>query len=50
MTYIKYLNTRMYWSSEPGRRMDQITNVICVNRFSEIKCYLHFTNNLSALN
>jgi hypothetical protein len=50
MTYIKYPNTRMYWSSEPGLRMDQIANVMSVNRFSEIKRYLHFTNNLNASN
>lgn len=50
MTYIKYPNTRMYWSSEPGLRMDQIANVMSVNRFSEIKRYLHFINNLSAPN
>ncbi|KAE9545778.1 hypothetical protein AGLY_001321 [Aphis glycines] len=51
MTYIKYPNTRMYWStSEPGIRMDQIANVMAVNRFSLIKRYLHFANNLSVPN
>lgn len=51
MSYIKYPNNRMYWSiSEPGIRMDRIANAMSVNRFREIKRYLHFTNNLSIRN
>ncbi|KAL4121933.1 hypothetical protein QTP88_014349 [Uroleucon formosanum] len=51
MTYIKHPNTRIYWStSEPGIRMDQIANFMAVNRFSQIKRYLHFANNLSVPN
>lgn len=45
MTYIKYPQVRMYWSSLPGMRMDLIANSMTVNRFSEIKRFLHFTNN-----
>lgn len=50
MTYIKYPNVRMYWSSLPGMRMDLIANNMTVNRFSEIKRFLHFTNNESKPN
>lgn len=50
MTYIKYPNVRMYWSSLPGMRMDLIANNMTVNRFSEIKRFLHFENNESKPN
>uniref|UniRef100_A0A2H8TXQ0 PiggyBac transposable element-derived protein 2 n=1 Tax=Melanaphis sacchari TaxID=742174 RepID=A0A2H8TXQ0_9HEMI len=50
MTYIKYPNVRMYWSSLPGMRMDLIANNMTVNRFSEIKRFLHFANNESKPN
>lgn len=45
MTYIKYSQVRMYWSSLPGMRMNLIADSMPVNRFSEIKRFLHFTNN-----
>jgi len=44
MTYIKYPNGRMYWSSKPGLRMDLIADAMTVNRFEEIKRYVHFTS------
>lgn len=47
MTYIKYPNVRKYWSSLPGMRMDLIANNMSVNRFSEIKRFLHFADNNS---
>lgn len=45
MTYIKYPSTRMYWSSVQGLRMDIIANSMSVNRFEEIKRFIHFVNN-----
>lgn len=47
MTYIKYPNVRMYWSSLKGLRMDMIADIMTVNRFAEIKRFLHFENNLN---
>lgn len=41
----------MYWSTnEPEIRMDQIAKIIPTNRFCEIKCFLHFANNLNVPN
>lgn len=37
MTYIRYSNVRMYWSSLPGIRMNMIADAMNVNRFGEIK-------------
>lgn len=42
MSYIKYPRIRQYWSSEAGLRMDLIADSISVNRFEEIRQYLHF--------
>ena len=47
MTYIKYPRTRMYWSSNPGLRQNLIADPMPVNRFDEIKRYLHFVDNNS---
>lgn len=45
MTCIKYPNVRMYWSSVEGIRMNLIADTMPVNRFSEIKRFLHFEDN-----
>jgi len=45
MTYIRYPNVRMYWSSLPGIRMNLIADAMNVNRFGEIKRFLHFEDN-----
>lgn len=45
MSYIKYPSSRMYWSSNKALRMDLIADSMSVNRFEEIKRYLHFVNN-----
>lgn len=45
MTYIRYPNVRMYWSSLLGIRMNIISNAMNVNRFGEIKRFLHFEDN-----
>lgn len=45
MTYIKYPNVRMYWSSVEGIRMNLIADTMPVNRFSEIKRFLQFEDN-----
>lgn len=42
---VKYPNVRKYWSPLPGMRMDLIANNMGVNRFSEIKRFLHFADN-----
>ncbi|CAH1993758.1 unnamed protein product [Acanthoscelides obtectus] len=43
MSFIKQPNSRRYWS--PNTRIDQVADVIPVNRFEEIKRFLHFTDN-----
>lgn len=45
MTYIKYPNSRLYWSSISALRMNLIADAMSVNRFEEIKRYLHFSDN-----
>lgn len=45
MTYIKYPQYRMYWSSKESLRMDMIADSMPMRRFEKIKKYLHFTNN-----
>lgn len=41
----------MYWSTnEPGIRIDQIADIMLVNSYCEIKCILHFANNLNVSN
>lgn len=45
MTYIRYPNVRMYWSSLPGMRMSMIADSMNVNRFGEIKRFIHFEDN-----
>jgi hypothetical protein len=47
MTYIKYPRIRQYWSTETGLRMDLIANSISINRFEEIRQYLHFIDSNS---
>ncbi|XP_063236268.1 piggyBac transposable element-derived protein 3-like [Bacillus rossius redtenbacheri] len=47
MTYIHYPSVRMYWSSIQGMRFDLICNAMSLNRFEEIKRFLHFVNNES---
>lgn len=42
MTYTKYTNICMYWSSLPVMRMSMIADAMSVNRFATIKSYLHF--------
>lgn len=50
MTYIKYPNVRMYWSSQDGLRMDLIADAMPYNRFTEIKRYIHFADNSNQSN
>lgn len=50
MTYIKYPNVRMYWSSLPGIRMNMIADAMTSKRFCSIKSYLHFEDNLNVPN
>jgi len=45
MTYIKYPNVQMYWSSQDGLRMDLIADAMPYNRFTEIKRYINFADN-----
>ncbi|XP_060845357.1 piggyBac transposable element-derived protein 3-like [Rhopalosiphum padi] len=45
MTYIKYPNVRMYWSSQEGLRMNLIADAMTCNRFAEIKRFIHFVDN-----
>jgi len=45
MTYIKYPNVRMYWSSQGGLRMNLIADAMTCNRFAEIKRFIHFVDN-----
>ena len=47
MTYIKYPRTTMYWSSNPGLPQHFIADPLPVNRFDELKRYLHFVDNNS---
>jgi len=45
MTYIKYPNVRMYWSSQEGLKMNLIADAMTYNRFAEIKRFIHFADN-----
>lgn len=45
MTYIKYSNVRLYWSSQEGLRMDMIADAMPYNRFCEVKRFIHFADN-----
>lgn len=45
MTYIHYPRLRMYWSSNLALRCSCIADAMTVNRFEDIRRYLHFTNN-----
>ncbi|KAL0147001.1 hypothetical protein M9458_057525 [Cirrhinus mrigala] len=47
MTYVKYPRIRMYWSSNSGLRLPSIADAMSVDRFDEIKRYLHFVDNNS---
>lgn len=47
MTYIKYPRIRQYWSEQSGLRMDLIADTMSVNRFEEIRRYLHFVDTSS---
>uniref|UniRef100_A0A1A9ZJA0 DDE_Tnp_1_7 domain-containing protein n=1 Tax=Glossina pallidipes TaxID=7398 RepID=A0A1A9ZJA0_GLOPL len=45
MTYIKYPNYRLYWSSDAGLRLNLIADTMSLKRFEEIKRFLHYKNN-----
>lgn len=45
MPYLLYPNVKMYWFSLPGIRMNLIADAMNVNRFGEIKRFLHFEDN-----
>ncbi|KAM7310521.1 piggyBac transposable element-derived protein 3 [Ixodes scapularis] len=45
MTYIKYPRIRHYWSKESGLRMGVIADAMYVNRFEELRRFLHFNDN-----
>lgn len=45
MTYIKYPNYRLYWSSDVGLRLSIIADTMSLKRFEEIKRFLHYKNN-----
>lgn len=45
MTYIKYPQTRMYWSSITGLGLPLISEHMGVNKFGTIKRFIHFCNN-----
>lgn len=45
MTYIKYPNYRLYWSSNVALRLGIIAESMSLKRFEEIKRYLHYQNN-----
>lgn len=45
MTYIKYPRSRMYWSSIVGLGLSMISDAMPVNKFENIKRFLHFVNN-----
>lgn len=45
MTYIHYPRLRMYWSSVSSLRCSFIADAMTVNRFEEIRRYLHFVDN-----
>lgn len=47
MTYIRYPNYRMYWSSLTSLRMDLIADTLPLKRFEKLKRYLHFIDNTS---
>ncbi|XP_037576721.1 piggyBac transposable element-derived protein 3 [Dermacentor silvarum] len=49
MTYIKYPRIRNYWSTESGLRMDIVANSMPVNRFEELRRFLHFKDNSDTL-
>lgn len=45
MTYIRYPNTRMYWSSNQAIRFNYIADSMGINRYELIRRYLHFNDN-----
>lgn len=49
MTYIKYPRIRNYWSTESGLRMDIVADSMPVNRFEELRKFLHFKDNSDTL-
>nr|XP_050037959.1 piggyBac transposable element-derived protein 2-like [Dermacentor andersoni] len=49
MTYIKYPRIRNYWSTESGLRMDIVAGSMPVNRFEEIRRFLHFNDRTDTL-
>lgn len=49
MTYIRYPRIRNYWSTESGLRMDLVADSMPVNRFEEIRRFLHFKDNSDTL-
>lgn len=48
MTYIRYPRIRHYWSSETGLRMDVVADAMSINRFEDLRRYLHFHDNVNA--
>lgn len=42
MTYIKYPRIRHYWCTEHGLRMNLIADAMSLNRWEDIRRYLHF--------
>lgn len=45
MTYVKYPQARMYWSSTQGLGLSVIAEEMPVNKFENIKRFIHFANN-----
>ncbi|KAH8021759.1 hypothetical protein HPB51_016823 [Rhipicephalus microplus] len=49
MTYIRYPRIRNYWSTESGFQKDLVADSTPLNRFEEIRRYLHFKDNSDTL-
>nr|XP_050025154.1 piggyBac transposable element-derived protein 4-like [Dermacentor andersoni] len=49
MTYINYPRIRNYWSTESGLRMDVVADSMPVNRFEEIRRFLHLNDRTDTL-
>jgi hypothetical protein len=45
MTYIRYPRVRMYWSSSLGLRCGLFADTMSLNRFEQIRRFLHFADN-----
>ncbi|XP_046396458.1 piggyBac transposable element-derived protein 3-like [Ischnura elegans] len=44
MTYVKYPRVRLYWSSDTGLKLSLVAENMTINRYEEIRRYLHFTD------